>query len=359
VRRLTTGLVLFARLSSPSHPEANQAARGAERDIARAAAQGYAAALLARASGAAPVRYTADASPSAAVRDLLQKAQRDGAARQELGDLTVLDANGRHLRRGVYDPAAPLNVLASLPEEAMAALPAALLAYPASLPVALPAADVAVLDAVQEFGSGTASWPRLRLLVLLRGPTDAPEDDEIVELKEMIDPGLAAWTQPAVVADSVQARVQTATRLAWARPDADPRWGTSTWLGLPVQLKSESAGFKTVKVEKLQGALGTPRALSDLASELGALLARVHAATPDPAALPAVAAALRPDPDGFADEQADAAVAYADRVDGDWALFQQALAALGPTLGQAPGPEDGLPSGFETMFEAPDAGPSP
>lgn len=41
-------------------------------------------------------------------------------------------------------------------------------------------------DAARELGSGVASFPRVRVLVLVRGPTASPDDDVILpEIKEL------------------------------------------------------------------------------------------------------------------------------------------------------------------------------
>src|SRR5262249_41210086 len=154
-------------------------------------------------------------------------------------------------------------------------------------------------------------------------------------LKELGDVTLPAVHPPHAYADSNQDRVLAATRTAWARPDADPLWGVSSWFGFPCQVRTESSAFKTIRVKRMVAALGPAAALSERAATLGAVLARVHAA-PDAqgnSAAHAIAAAIAVDPRGFADEQADVGEVYAKQVLADAPRFTRALEDLGPTLG--------------------------
>jgi hypothetical protein len=140
----------------------------------------------------------------------------------------------------------------------------------------------------------------------------------------------------------------------WAEPDADPLWGTSSWLGLPVQIRTESEAHKTLRVARMEDALGTPEALVDLATVLGRLLARIHHgdARGSEGAAAGIAAAIRSDPDAFVAEQVAVALEGADGVTSDWARFQTALARLGPTLGVAPD-DRGLSPDVAALFGDP------
>jgi hypothetical protein len=183
----------------------------------------------------------------------------------------------------------------------------------------------------------------VRLLVLVRGLTDSPDDDAILELKELADAVGPPHPPPDVSFDSVTSRVLHTTRAAWATPDAAPLWGTSDLLGFPIQVRARLGGQKTLRVSRLHGKRGTPEALGTLAAELGALLARVHASPVfegDPSPAAGVAAAIGADLDAFASEQADAGVTGAERALADHERFRAALADLGPTLGVVPDPSD-------------------
>jgi uncharacterized protein (DUF2252 family) len=322
LRRLLIGLELGAGLSGAALPP------GA---VARAGADAYARAVQALAGGAPPTRFT-QADGDVILDDLLRRSARDLAARAELDALTVLDADGkRRLVRGALDPAEPTQANADLPAFVLARLPQ-LLAPLGNGP------EWTVLDAVRQFGSGVASWPRVRMLVLVRGPTDAPGDDVVLEAKELAESSLAGWYPGTLTALDTPTRIDAGLRRGWSRRDADPLWYTTTWLGMAMQVRSESEGQKNVRVARWTGARGTPAALTRFAATEGALLARVHAGS-DPTALAAVARAVAAG--GFAAEQEAFAAQQADRVREDYAWFQNALRDLGPTLGVArvPGTE--------------------
>lgn len=324
LRRLAVGLELGGGLSGAA------LAPGA---LARAAAEAYAQALQGLAAGAPPTRVT-QADGDLILEDLLRRSARDQAARAELDSLTLLEAGGpRRLRRGAVDPAEPTQALADLPASVRAQLPQ-LLAALGNGP------EWTVLDAAREFGAGVASWPRLRMLLLVRGPTDAPGDDLLLEAKELAESSVAGWYPGTLTALDTPARVDAALRRAWARRDADPRWVTTSWLGLPMQVRTESEGQKNARVARWTGARGTPAALARFAATEGALLARVHAAS----APSAVAEVLRAvSAEGFAAEQEAVGATLAAQVREDFAWFQSALLALGPTLGveRVPGTEPG------------------
>ena len=334
LRRLTVGLCLAARLSNPDAPEARAAVERAIPAIVRAAATAYADAIAAHARGAARARVTAGGG-DLVLDDLFRRGQRDADRRRELSDLTVLTGARRTILRGAPDPTDSENVLAELPEPARDALPALLSRYRATLLAPPPAEYFTVLDSAREYGSGVASWPRVRALVLVRGPSDAPDDDVILEVKELADSVVPGGPPPGVWFDTVPARLVASARALWAVPDADPLWGADEWLGLPVLVRTESAGHKTIRVDRLVAALGTPDALTSLARRLGALVARLHAAPlPDGTSVaPAIASVVARDPAGFAQEQADVSDRYAVQLLADWERFRRALTDRGPSLG--------------------------
>jgi hypothetical protein len=348
LRRLTVGLCVAARASNPDSASANAVTAAAARDIARDAARAYADALAAPLPAEASVT-AGDGVPMLA--DLFRRAQRDADRRTELSDLSAMTGTTRALRRGVIDPEEPTATLADLPPWAVASLPALFERYRATLREPPEAAYFTVLDAARQFGSGVASLPRIRLLVLVRGPTDAPDDDVIVEVKEQTDSITPGGVPPGVYFDGISSRVLAARDALWSRPDADPRWGAALWFGLPVQLRTETEAAKSLRVARMTGALGTPDALRALARLLGAQLARIHRRTlPSPAPHAAVIARA---PDAFADEQADLSVRYAAQVFDDHARFQRLIAALGPTLGALPSPDDVASSPVRALFGTP------
>lgn len=333
VRRLAAGMAVAVAASNAGDSAALARAMDARRTIVRDAIAGYRAGIEDAARGTRPGRVVDGGG--AIVADLFRRSNRDDARRRELADLTVIERSGqRKLKRGVVDPSDPQSVLADLPPVAWARLPAALDRYRTTLLGALPSSFFTLLDAVREFGSGVASWTRVKVLLLVRGPTDDPSDDVLLELKELADSGIAGLFPPGVSYDSVPDRIVATTREAWARPDAEPLWGATEWLGLPCQIRRETEGQKGVRVARMVEAEGTPQAIGALGAVLGRLVARVHASGPHGVEnARAIYERIAIDPERFLDEQADAGVAYAELVSADHARFIRSLHRTGLRLG--------------------------
>lgn len=339
VRRFVTGLSLAASQSNEGSDEARAQLRAVRREIAREGAVAYRDAVVRRASGEILGRFTDFSSPILA--DLAKRADRDRDARRELTELTVLDGGLRRFRRGPVDPEDPQSVLLELPSFAAEQIPRTLERYRKSLVVQPSSRALEVLDSVRELGSGVASFPRVRILVLVRGESDDPADDIVLEVKELSDSGLAGLYPPGIFANDVQQRIVSTSRGAWARPDAEPRWGTSDLIGFPVQVRLESQGQKNVRVSRMVEARGTKDALTALARALGYVLARIHTQGDeglDDARL--LAARFGADPEGFADELADFGASYSDGVLADYTHFVAALRHLGMRLGMPDDPSD-------------------
>lgn len=337
VRRLATGMALAAMVANSDDPAARARATAARREVARAAVDGYARAIEAAARGVAFPRVV-DAAGNAILADLFRRSARDAATRRELDELTELDGmtHARRLRRGPIDPQDPQRVLADLPSDLLSTLAPAVERYRRTLLVPRLAEELTIVDAAREFGSGVASWARVRVLILVRGPSDDPSDDVLLELKELADSGWGGLYGQAIHADDVTERVRAFSRRAWARPDGEALWGTTTWLGMPCQIRLESAAEKTVRVARMAGEAGGADSIADLGLVLGGLVARMHASGDDGLDVArAILARLLVDPQGFLDEQADVAAAYAEVVVADHARFARAIrrADVGLRLG--------------------------
>ncbi len=333
VRRLTAGVALAAAMSNEDEPGARQAVAEKRRAIARRAAEGYARAIDAARDGS-PIGRIDSPGDSKVLKDLFDRSERDHATRDELTALTELEGTTRRLRRGVVDEEDPQNVLVDLPAFAAKELPETLERYRVTLRSAPPASFFTVLDAARELGSGVASWPRVRALVLVRGPSDDPNDDVVLEIKELTDSGIAGLYAPGLYWNSVNARIEGMTRIAWARIDTSPLWGTGTWAGLPVQIREESEGQKTLRIARFVGKRGTEEAIGAVAEVLGTLVGRIHTSGPDGLEnAEAIGARIDGSRDEFLDEQADAGSAYADLVLADHARFVRSLRRRGPRLG--------------------------
>ncbi|MCA9611478.1 MAG: DUF2252 family protein [Sandaracinus sp.] len=332
LRRLATGLAIGVRLARPGEPET-------ERSVARAAALGYADEIRRQATGYDRFRLEAPGDvPHFA--DLFRRGNRDLVARAELDELTTVRDGVRSIVRGALSSSEPEEVFLDLPPFAREALPDALEGARTSLVAPPPTSFFAIKDAVRQLGSGVASWPRIRVLVLVEGASASPDDDVLLEVKELSDSAAEGWVLPRRYHDDVATRVRETSRAMWARPDGEALWGTGVWLGLDVQVRLEAEAQKTLRVDRFEDELAEPEALVALAERLGALLARLHATPTREESNPAARIAARlDDATAFADEHASASVAYADQVEADFAAWR-GLVCADPTLGVHPSETD-------------------
>lgn len=327
LRRLTVGLVLASRGARLEDDE--------EDAVVRSCVSSYLTTLRAIDDGTyAPHRIDDGTDPILA--DLFRRGRRDLAERAELAALTVLESGARRFVRGAPDVDDPENVLSDLPPWAFSEIDSSLATYRSSLATPPPEGELTVLDAVREHGSGVASWARIRVLVLVRGPSDAPEDDVVLELKEETQSGASGPLPPGVFSDDEADRIRRATRAAWSRSDAEPRWGASSWLGMPVQIRLESEAQKTFRTDRLEGDRASVSSISTIAAVLGEMLARIQASDglgADGRFASRLVARVGDRETAFVTGEVEAAVAHADVVTLDWELFREALRARGPTLG--------------------------
>lgn len=354
VRRLAVGITIAARASNPEDEVARSTARAREREYAVALAAGYAAEIVRLSKGGARDRFV-DPTGSVFLEDLFERAQEDVLSQQELTELTVVEDGKRRLRRGPIDPDDPENIYVDAADVARGAMPETITVYRNTLAAPPNPGYFHIKDVAREYGSGVASRPRVRLIVLIEGPTEALEDDVLLEVKEIGDSGARPVGRPSVAADDIAGRILFAKKTAWTNRNADPLWGMSQLLGLTVQLKREVESHKTIRVARIAEEIGTPEALIELGDRLGMFLARVHAGSEDqfPGTMGAIAAAAGRD--GFANEQADAAVAYANVIEADFDRFKQALEELGPRLGVPFDPNDAPDADIAALLGTPPA----
>ncbi len=270
-----------------------------------------------------------DGAHGALVDDLLADARSDGLLRAALIEATYLEADGSvALALGLDDEGAGLVALT-----ADEAAQVDRLAW--SLPDGARVRDVARL-----FGKGVSSLPAVRYLALWDRGDDGPDDDDLFEAREIVDPpalaGLGALNV-GVFASNAD-RLARASARVWSSPAADPR---AAWLqDGPMSFKRTSAtdwfqGFnhRNIAEDLAEGAFGDDDVVA-WSALLGQVLAANHlrAGTLDGDAPPIG--------DDLAGREADWHAAVADVAEADLDVlladhtrFVDALERLGPTLG--------------------------
>jgi uncharacterized protein (DUF2252 family) len=262
LRRLAAGLVIAT--DSTIGPE-----------LARSAATGYAAQIAALARGERPGATTRGAHPVFDVE--LDKASTRGMVRYNLDELAPVIDGARVLAFRDLEPIAPDGIfedrLVPLDVEQSAWAERAIERWRAGR---LDDAAATIKLRARRIGSGVASYPALRVNVVLEGPTAAVEDDVFLELKEtregLILRGVpqrevAEWTSPAARAVDTQRRLH-------ARPDGDVWLGSAEVGGLSFKIRDREAFQRGLDHEELEGRdLAELQALAEL---MGGMLARAH-----------------------------------------------------------------------------------
>jgi uncharacterized protein (DUF2252 family) len=199
-----------------------------------------------------------------------------------------------------------------------------------------------VLDVARRYGKGVASLPAVRYTFLVDGGSDGPDDDQLLSVREVVDPpAVPGLVRPVdgLFADGVS-RVRQASRWLWAHPDADP-WllGLSDGIqAFKVQAADDwNEGIDHDKLrEDLAEGKATPGDVEEIGALLGGLLAEAHLRAPTASGRPALEA-LAAEVEGRGDTLAHELRAGAERDLGtllaDHALFQEALGIWGPSLG--------------------------
>ena len=296
-------------------------------DAVLALAEGYSAAVLGQ-----------DELSASRVADnitlrLIEDTVEDGLERKRLDDLTAVDADGQ--RRFLLDEALDdegAGLLALTEEEAaqLTRLVSGLRLPPGAR----------ALDGARRYGSGVASSPAVRYVLLYDLGEDGDLDDELIQLREVTDPPTPPSLRPTLpgLFDSQADRAEQAPRLLWSSPRLDPHLdalsdGVMTFKALSYSSWFSGYDHGDVAEDWAEGKIG-PADLAALARSVGVLLGEAHLRAPtasgeDPG--PTLRAELTQP--GLADELLADAEADLTQLQADYAHFQAALADFGPCLG--------------------------
>ncbi|MEL6179431.1 MAG: DUF2252 family protein, partial [Myxococcota bacterium] len=164
-------------------------------------AVGYAEEIASMRSGQPPLAIRDGAEFGAIIDDLLRRAQRDGEILEELDDYTRIEGDTRVMFYGTVEERSAPDVIGdevfSLSAEEEAIVRLGLVHYPDTLEVQVSPESMALKGASRRYGAGVSSYPVLRFYVLVEGPTPSPDDDWLLEFKEINNPnllpGLVQW----------------------------------------------------------------------------------------------------------------------------------------------------------------------
>lgn len=306
---------------------------GATPDLVDAAftryAEGYAETVR---TGAAGMHsgYGPDTPAPLVVADLLEKVRADGLERRVFREETVLTASGNRIALDRTLDERDTGDLRPTPDEAtqIARLSRGL--------------GVRVLDASRRYGRGVASLPAVRYVLLVDAGDDGPDDDWLIQLREVVDPlPLPGW-RPELDGgfESNAHRVVAASHALWSRPDADPELRARVDGAMSFKVTSLNAyfeGFEQLRfIQRVEDGRFDDDALLGFAGWLGSQLAATHLRAPTREgadAAPAIAADLDGRESLFVEERVEDAAVALDGLYRDHTLFVTALARLGPLLG--------------------------
>lgn len=190
----------------------------------------------------------------------------------------------------------------------------------------------------RRIGAGVSSYAALRWNVVLEGATASPDDDRVIELKEVRE-GVVITGRPRVAAaewDSPAARAVTTQQRLQARADIDPLLGSALVGGLALRIRDREAFQRGLDHEALAklatGTEGKQARALELAAIYGEMLARAHglarteagmfSATTIVRGVDAIAPLLAGREVAFVDELARLALADAAQIASDFALVK-------------------------------------
>lgn len=199
-----------------------------------------------------------------------------------------------------------------------------------------------VHDIARRYGVGIASLPAVRYVVAWDRGDDGPEDDALLQLREVVDPpalpSLPRWTP--TLFDGNDHRSVAAAEILWSRPDADPRLGSVTDGPVTFKVQTWSSYATSQDHDRIADAIRDEEvdesALVGWSAHLGRQLAAVHgrSVTADLApAAPEIALDLGGRRERFVRERTDEVERDLRRLLADHRRFEDALDALGPLLG--------------------------
>jgi uncharacterized protein (DUF2252 family) len=200
------------------------------------------------------------------------------------------------------------------------------------------------LDAARRLYTGVASRPALRYTILWDQGKDGPEDDLLLEFREVLPPPVLPAFYGAIPArfDSGAQRIQYSAQVFWSRSDADILYDGMDDGVFSFKAYNPERWFQHFQHDEIKQNWEEGRYnqydLAVFAQLTGQLLASAHArgSTPEGSpALPILAQELGSDLDAFIEELVENAQEDGALVRDDHSSFEDALKDYGPLLGKS------------------------
>jgi len=338
--RLAVGFEVLARSLGPLD--------GPDGRLAQEVARGYAAQVLAEVDGGKAELEVAEGGEILAqcviCADLLRRARRDGEALEILDFYTALEGDTRTLKADTF---APIMLTPEVIDDDLEPVSTEELAVIIDIlaknahvnglkPVAVKGNGIARL-----LGKGVSSYPLLRYVVLLEGPTTAASDDILLDIKEAVDSpditGLLQWP-PRIWSCHGERIVEAQRRLQGETWDVLAGWaevgrGSFVVQGMSGYQKSARVDRIAEKVREGEWTRGDVEVFARVAGRLlGSAHVRSHRLGGEGAGA-LIAGVLRGKEEAFSEEVTRFAMDYGDIVVRDWERLVQLRAAYGPWLG--------------------------
>lgn len=194
----------------------------------------------------------------------------------------------------------------------------------------------------RRLGAGVSSYPVLRFYALIEGPTESLDDDVLLELKEINDPGSLPGLRlyPGLSHRFNAERVVEHQRLLQETTQNDPYLGWAAVGPISFRVRHRTKYQKGVSVgrivEKLEEGDLVTEDLATLAHTAGRLLARSHALAPTLTGEPGlgvIAQTLNKNPDALAPEIEDFVETYGPLTQADHSRLLSLIDNEGELLG--------------------------
>ncbi|HWB81614.1 MAG TPA: DUF2252 family protein [Nannocystaceae bacterium] len=326
---------------------------GERSTIVAAVARGYADEIAALAEDPANATIVTDAVSQGVILDaLLLDAREDGDDAKPLDDYTIVDGDARHFLDGELEPTRMLtygDTKQLVFEDTLQAVDAGTAMRVRALidawrtTVADPSAIAAspVISVARRLGAGVSSYPLYRWYVLLEGPSDGPDDDVMLELKEVRDPPPLPGLRRPIDAPYPKngQRVVMLARELQAFVDDDPLMGWAEDGAQSFRVRERSGYQNSVDLEDLEEAIAagewTVGDVEQFAGTGGRVLARSHSRARRARGTIAGAAIAHAidDADAFIDDVVAFAEHYGPVVQDDRDRLAQLVAEHGADLG--------------------------